>query len=434
MMKNYVKLLLLIVAFSKANAQPPSYRTLPAGLLGLGMSPSGTLITGYNNSGCFVYKTVDSTVTNIGGVEAWGVTDAGQVGGIDTGTTPFGPAEVASIYTPSLGWVDLPTAPGGGYVTGTSSYSHVYGIADNGESVCGMYWVNGGKTTAFIYNVTTGYTSLQDAGSSARANCISGDGLVAGGWWQAASRVGICWYPAPSGNIMATYGESFGTNSTGTYIAGYDNSGIYTKAILWDRVNSSTIIIPLPSGIMEGQAMAVSDSMVTVGYSGNAFGSSGFIYIPGQGSFDLQSYLTGLGATNVGNCGMPLAISRNGRYICGVTSGFPRQSWFVDLGSSATNVPVINVKGTTVSAYPNPVSNGVVRISYNQAAAGAATVSVFDLQGRKIRNLGVMNMNAGVNDFSWDLSDDSGMKVASGSYIVAIESAGSVSRTTVIVR
>ncbi|MFM2136739.1 MAG: hypothetical protein RL021_2139 [Bacteroidota bacterium] len=425
-----------IFCFVSVTAQVPSYRTLPNVGLAMGISPSGTFITGYGGAGgCFIYKTADSSVTSIGGVEAYGITDLGVVGGINNATGTSTPFTVAAIYNSSTGWFNLPSVPGGGYVTGTGSYSHAFGISDNGETVCGMYWANAGKTTAFVYNTSTGYTNLQDAGSSARANCISGDGLVTGGWWQGASRVPICWYPGPTGSTVGSFGEMFGTNSTGTYVAGYDNSGLYTVPILWDRVAGTSIPVPLPSGSNEGQAMAVADNGVTVGYISSGFSSSfGFIYIPGLGTFDLQAYLISQGATGVGNCGRPIGISRNGRYICGLTSSFPRSSWFIDLGSVPTQLSELNATATALTAYPNPVIGEQVSFSYESIKSTEAKVTVYDLQGRVVRVLSPLQLSSGNNNFSWDCVAENGVRVPSGSYIVTVEADGDRSRTTVVIR
>lgn len=435
-MKKQLLFIALVGLIGLAKAQVPSYRTLPAGLISYGMSPSGTFITGAGGSGAFLYKTTDSTLTSIGGVEGWGVTDNGIVGGTTQGSTPFGTGTMAAIYSAANGWVTLPTVPGGGYLTGTGSYSDVFGISDNGESVCGMFWANAGKTTAFVYSSGTGYTQLQDAGSSARANCISGDGQVAGGWWQGNARVPICWYPGATGSMVSTDGEMFGTNSTGTYVAGYETSTGYQKAVLWDRVNNSALSIPLPAGAMDGQATAVADNMVTVGYTGGFFsGFAGFIHIPGLGTFDLQTYLTNAGATNVGDCGMPQAISRNGRYICGVTGGFPRTAWFVDLGSVPTSISCLNNPIPSLSVYPNPASCGNVVISYEITKGATATaVTIYDLQGKIVRQFSPSNLPTGLSKQVWDLTDEAGSRVPAGTYLAVVEANGARSRATIMVQ
>jgi hypothetical protein len=191
----------------------------------------------------------------------------------------------------------------------------------------------------------------------------------------------------------------------------------------------------MPSGATDGQAMAVADNGVTVGYTGSGFSaSSGFIYIPGLGSFDLQTYLVSQGASGVGNCGRPIGISRNGRYICGLTSSFPRSSWFVDLGSVPTQLSELNATATTLTAYPNPVIGEQVNFSFESMKSSEAKVTVYDLQGRAVRVLSPVRITAGSNTFSWDCAAENGVRVASGGYIVTVEADGKRSRTTVVIR
>jgi len=423
--------MLLTVAVS---AQVASFTSLPAGCLSYGMSPSGTFITGVDANGCFVYKTADSTLTSIGGIEAYGITDAGIVGGSIAGTTPFGPATVAAIYNPSSGWTQLPTVPGGGYVTGTGDYSYIFGISDNGESVCGMYWVNGGKTTAYVYNTNAGYTALQDIGQSARANCISGDGQVAGGWWQDASRVPIRWSPYPSATTIGQFGEANGTNSTGSYVAASDAVAFGNEPIIWDAASGSAIFIPIPAGAVDGEAMAVSDNRVVVGiYSNGGFGGgAGFINIPGIGTVDLVSYLTTLGATGVTNCGFPQAISRNGRYISGITSGFPRKAWFADLGQVPTGLTNPELEIHTLAAYPNPVASAQTTLAFELRKSAETNVSVYDVNGKLVRTFSLGQLSTGKHELVWDLTADNGTKVAAGKYF-AILSAGSLNTKAYII-
>jgi hypothetical protein len=433
-MKSLRLLLVFALLAAAATAQNATFRTLPSGCISYGMSPSGTFITGINAGGCFIYKTADSTLTNIGGEEAYGITDAGIVGGSITGTTPFGAAIVGAVYNPASGWNQLPTVPGGGYVTGTGDYSYVFGISDGGESVCGMFWVNGGKTSAYVYNVNTGYTVLQDIGQSARANCISGDGLVAGGWWQDASRVPIRWSPYPSATTIGQFGEANGTNTTGSYVAASDALGFGTAPIIWDAANNSAVFIPLPVGAVDGEAMAVSDNRVVVGtYSNGGFGSSsGFVYIPAIGTVDLVTYLTSNGASFVTNCGIPQAISRNGRYVCGLTSGFPRTTWFADLGQLPTGIDNPELEIHTLMAYPNPVAANKTTLSFDLKKSTDASLSIFDSNGKLVRSFAMGQLSAGKHEQSWDLTSENGSRVAAGKYF-AILNAGSLNTKAYII-
>jgi flagellar hook assembly protein FlgD len=130
-----------------------------------------------------------------------------------------------------------------------------------------------------------------------------------------------------------------------------------------------------------------------------------------------------------------LGISRNGRYICGVTGGFPRLSWFVDLGSTSTGIGSLQESATVLTAFPNPVAGDrTTTFQYESAKSVDAVVTVFDLQGRVVKTLAAVPLVAGTNRIVWDLADDRGVRVPAGSYLVTVSSQGSRSRTTVIVQ
>lgn len=132
---------------------------------------------------------------------------------------------------------------------------------------------------------------------------------------------------------------------------------------------------------------------------------------------------------------MPQAISRNGRYICGVTGGFPRNSWFVDLGSVPTGISCLNNPIPSLSVYPNPASCGNVVISYEIAkGSAAAAITIYDLQGKMVRQFSPSGLVSGLTKQVWDLMDESGSRVPAGTYLAVVEANGVRSRATIMVQ
>jgi len=414
-MKKTLLAFVLLLSTNLLSAQTGFFRNLPSGLIVYGMSPSGNYICGASGFTGFLYKTADSTLINIGGVVAYDVTDlAVAAGNVDTAIGSVS-AEMAAIYNGGV-WTPLPGPPGGAVTTGTGSYSDAFGISDNGETVCGMYWQSASNTNAFIYNTTAGYTVLQDVGSSAKATCISGNGQVAAGWWQANNRIPVRWNPTSS--TMGAVGECAGTNTTGSYIASYDNPSFATVPTLWDSAANSMVTLPLPSTATDGRALAVSDNGTTVGYYSDGTAQRGFIYIPGIGTQDLASFLVSLGISNVLNPNYPAAISRDGRYIAGNTfGGFPRPpGYFIDLGSAPTAVTGVKNDFHNVTVFPNP-SKEQATVSFDLTHDGTAGLVIRDMKGNQVRTFETVRLGTGKQQLIWDLTSDSGDRVAPGYYL-----------------
>ncbi len=86
-----------------------------------------------------------------------------------------------------------------------------------------------------------------------------------------------------------------------------------------------------------------------------------------------------------------------------------------------------------VRAFPNPAAGGAT-IAFALPAAGSATVAVYDVAGRRVRELRRQSFDAGVQRLAWDGRDDDGRAVGDGVYFVRVESAArtSVARLTVL--
>jgi hypothetical protein len=74
-------------------------------------------------------------------------------------------------------------------------------------------------------------------------------------------------------------------------------------------------------------------------------------------------------------------------------------------------------------AYPNPMAaGGTTRVALSVAEAMSASLTVFDVSGRRIRALEPLRFYApGQHEVIWDGRDDGGRRVASGAYFMRLE-------------
>ena len=90
------------------------------------------------------------------------------------------------------------------------------------------------------------------------------------------------------------------------------------------------------------------------------------------------------------------------------------------------NAPAVS--GLALSGYPNPF-NSVAALHLTLPADGHYELSVFDVLGRKVKNLFDDYRVAGSNDIIWDGTDDVGAGVCSGTYLVRLK--GSTGSSTI---
>jgi hypothetical protein len=96
----------------------------------------------------------------------------------------------------------------------------------------------------------------------------------------------------------------------------------------------------------------------------------------------------------------------------------------------------------SIGVVPDGLSTGIVRFSQNPfrndtelsfvlAEAGPVKVDVFDLRGRRVRTLIDETRRAGVHRIGWSGRDSNGAEVASGVYLVRLQSAHEVESTAI---
>lgn len=113
---------------------------------------------------------------------------------------------------------------------------------------------------------------------------------------------------------------------------------------------------------------------------------------------------------------------------------------FDELGSGRPKAVALAVQLGLVSQpalppnAPNPFNSSTV-IPYVTSVDGPVSLTVYDLIGQRVRELAAGNMTAGQHAVTWDGRDSSGRAVASGSYILRLQSlAGTASRKVLLLR
>lgn len=103
-----------------------------------------------------------------------------------------------------------------------------------------------------------------------------------------------------------------------------------------------------------------------------------------------------------------------------------------EVSSGATDVPGADATRTAIArVYPNP-SNPSTRIACTLAAPGHVRVDLFAADGRRVRTLLDETRGAGPFELTWDGTDASGGRMASGSYFLRLQSGSEVDHTKVL--
>jgi flagellar hook assembly protein FlgD len=69
--------------------------------------------------------------------------------------------------------------------------------------------------------------------------------------------------------------------------------------------------------------------------------------------------------------------------------------------------------------YPNPFNNSTT-IRFDSPVPVAGAITIFNIFGQKIKTLYSGSFRAGPNTFSWDGTNDAGLRVSTGVYFYAL--------------
>jgi len=102
--------------------------------------------------------------------------------------------------------------------------------------------------------------------------------------------------------------------------------------------------------------------------------------------------------------------------------------------TAVTGPPPSSTSPVDLSHYPNPFNSSVV-LRFHLSAAGPASISVFDMIGRRVWAWSTVEFARGRHEVAWDGRDGTGRPVAPGVYVARIQ-AGSqrVARKMLLLR
>ncbi len=276
-------------------ARAPTFTYIPYVLVS-GVSDNGQKIAGvYGNfqSPYWVWDKINGA-QYLGGAGFIGaISGNGRVvgGSLDVdGNTPDGATfqEQAALWTKEAGWrlIANPQFEGCGY-----SHSDVFDLSGDGSTAVGLVFVDCRNAYAFKWTPKSGMTLLPKSSENqqctdpstgetyncegaSRANAVSGDGSVVGGWEEISGyRAGSIWQgnaqtvlTDPSGLV----GEVTGVNSAGTIAVGMNSGPLLKDAYKWTKSGGVTSLGRYPGQVcyFDGWALQdVCEDRETVAYS-----------------------------------------------------------------------------------------------------------------------------------------------------------------------
>ena len=290
---------------------------------------------GENSQGAFAWTL--SGTTSLGGIAAIA---ANSDGSIITGDVSASGGNSAGRYRSARGWADFGALGTSGC---DSSLSSAYDISSDGSRCVGLGW-DGCSASAFLWSEGSGMTEMpQDGPNSTRADTISGNGMVIGGWDEASngSRRAAVWYEdtnsgewnevllltGTTGNT-AGYGEVNGSNSDGSILLGSSNgSSIASDGAFVYREGSGVDVLGMvpqdASPATAGALDASEDGNIIVGFQREGFGGAqqfkATIWTPDTGLVLLKTYLNDMGAEipEAFTLAAGMSVSDDGRVFCG---------------------------------------------------------------------------------------------------------------------
>ena len=300
-----------------------------------GVSDDGAVVVGeYDGAGAFTWT--PEGMTNIGGTAAIAASGDGTW---ITGDLVNSSGNSAGRHEAGDGW----TAFGGLGSSGCdASLSSAYDISSDGQRCVGLGW-DGCSASGFLWTMTGGMVALPQLGpNSSRADTISGDGTVIGGWDEASNggRRAAAWRETPGTALWeetlvlagtpgnsAGYGEVNGSNGDGSILVGSaDGSSASTSGaflISGDDEFQLLGLLPTSSSANGGALDVTEDGRVVVGYQREGFGGAqsftATYWTAETGLVALKDHLNELGAgiPEAFTLAAAMSMSDDGRVICG---------------------------------------------------------------------------------------------------------------------
>jgi len=305
--------------------------SVPQMSIPLGMNSDGTKIVGTNSGGQALLWTEDEGIQILGDGEAWEISENGKI--IGEIVNNAGNTEAALWENDD--WTFLGNVEGGG--TCDAFLSSGLAISSDGSTAVGMGWISC-STEAFYWTDATGIVGLgQTGGDSEKAQAVSGDGSLIGGWNQSVGGRGSCVWDL-DGNITfigspnpgSLLGEVTAITNDGSIVVGFGSGtgGNHTEGYIWTEEDGMTGLGVPPNSAMfnRSNALDVSENNIVIGqylYQGMTQYKA-CIYTEETGEFvNLQNYLVELGMTGLDDWDLMrgLTISDDGTVMAGFGNG-----------------------------------------------------------------------------------------------------------------
>jgi hypothetical protein len=206
-------------------------------------------------------------------------------------------------------------------------------ISENGTFITGQMSIDCCSAQAFLYNTTTAVLEkiADTANVYGSGYSVNNSGII-GGWFDQEPSGGTLRIPAymTSGSIITAIPGSLPT-STVNAVNAINSSNIMVgdkdqKPFIYDLTNNTFTQFGIPNGYTSATFTSISDNGIAVGYCEKfdwVVNREAIIYHPNLGSQPvlLSVILNSFGITNFGTVdgklGTAIAISPDGKYICG---------------------------------------------------------------------------------------------------------------------
>ena len=333
-----LNILIFILFFTILSAQPTyefEIMSIPDLETPLGMNSDGEKIVGTNFSGMAVYWSDSTGSLFLGPGEAWGISENDRIfAELENSDGNWEAALVENEEITFLGNIE-------GGNTCDAFYSHGLGMSSDGSTGVGMGWINCG-TSAFYWTDEDGIVELgQYEGNSTKAQAVSGDGQVIGGWAQTSNRASCLW--DRDGNITLLgslqvgndYGEVHVITQDGMQVGGYcaGCTGNNVEGFIWTADEGMTGLgVPANSAATNvSRVFDLSENNVAVGEYLNETPVfyKACIYTEETGEFvNLRDYLLNLGMEEIEGWDLhrALCVSDDGNTIAGYGKD-PSNNW-----------------------------------------------------------------------------------------------------------
>lgn len=344
------------------------------GVLALALASTGAHAQFYKTDAFLYSVTNDGTAagSDFDGHVTWtpgggkvgigGSTDAGTAtissDGRYVGATAINPttglSEAARYDTFSGTWTMLGTL---GSSSGSNASSG-WGMASDGSLLVGLAWVDAGHAHAF----TTDGTTITDLGTSvpgnnSRAQAVSGDGTLVGGWDDSG---GGFWQGSVWKNGVQTLLTDQNGNPVGEVgvISGdgqwaFGGSDVDGNAYRWSE-GTGVQLFDNPFGTPMTALGSSNDGSVVVGLAGNFFtGYESWVWTSALGVRSLEEIAAMLPGYDGTQLRSALGVSPDGRYIVGITSnfiGFPGGGFAMNIESVPEPCTMIALGGLSLLA------------------------------------------------------------------------------------